>query len=226
MRMKNNLFDQLEPVKDGKLYAVNIHLKSGQVVHLEHLQKGEKDAYINYTRSGREKMLIETNKMVWRILPDDIERVEVKSYNTQQANGVYPFMKYAMTRSRLDTSVFTRFILYFFLALIGSVGFQIVKALVIEDPMSVLVDYRLLVPYINDASDLFVQISWLLVVVMLGINVIDLLLKSTEKFYILDENRSFLEGTKIFHLIITLACLLGFKLVNAAFFGIVGKLLS
>ncbi len=137
MKVKNNLFDQLESVKDGKLYAVNIHLKSGQTIHLEHLEKGEKDAYINYVRSGRDKMLIETNKMVWRILPDDIERVEVKSYNNQQANGLYPLMRVAMTKSRLDTDTFTRFIFFFMLLLIATVVFNIFRAVIIEDPITI-----------------------------------------------------------------------------------------
>ncbi len=220
MRMKNNLFDQLESVKDGKLYAVNIHLKSGQVIHLEHLEKGEKDAYINYTRIGKEKMLIETNKMVWRIMPDDIERVEVKSYNKQQAKGLYPLMRIAMTRSRLDTTLFSRFIVYFILLLLAMVGFQVLRAMLIEDPMSILADYTLLAPYMGDASKMFVQFSWMLIIVMFILNIIDLILVSTEKFYILDDERAPLEGTKLFHLLITIGCIIGFKVVNSLFFSL------
>ncbi len=220
MRMKNNLFDQLEIVKDGKLYAVNIHLKSGQIVHLEHLEKGEKDAYVNHARNGKDKMLIETNKTVWRILPDDIERIEVKSYNKQQANGVYPFMRIVMTKSRLDTSIFTRFIFFFIVLLVVSVAFQVVRGMLIEDPMAILTDYTLLAPYMADASKMFVKFSWMLVIAMAVLNVIDLILGSTEKFYILDEERSMLEGTKVFHILITIGCLIGFKVVNSLFFSL------
>ncbi len=220
MKMKNNLFDQLETVKDGKLYAVNIHLKSGQVVHLEHLEKGEKDAYVNHARSGREKMLIETNKTVWRILPDDIERVDVKSYNNHQAKGLYPFMRIVMTKSRLDSSLFTRFIFYFIVLLVASVAFQVVRGMLIEDPMAILADYTLLAPFMEAASKMFVKFSWLLIIVMFALNILDLILGSTEKFYILDEDRSALEGTKVLHLLITLGCLVGFKLVNSVFFGL------
>ncbi len=192
MKVKNSLFDQLESVKDGKLYAVNVHLKSGQTVHLEHLEKGEKDAYINYVRSGKDKMLIETKKMVWRILPDDIERVEVKSYNKQQANGLYPVMRIAMTKSRLDTEIFTRFIFYFILLLIASVVFQIFRAMLIEDPMAILADYTLLAPFMGAASEMFVQFSWILVFIMLALNALDLILSSAEKFYILETFPCFL----------------------------------
>ncbi len=226
MRVKNNLFDQLESVKDGKLYAVNIHLKSGQIIHLEHLEKGEKDAYINYVRSGRDKMLIETNKLVWRILPDDIERVEVKSYNKQQANGIYPLMRVAMTKSRLDTEMFTRFIFYFILLLIASVVFNIFRAMLIEDPMAILTDFTLLAPFMADASKMFVQFSWLLVVVMLALNVLDLILSSAEKFYILDDERTLLEGTKVFHLMITIGCIIGFKVVNWGFFSMLDRFMQ
>ncbi len=225
MKVKNNLFDQLESVKDGKLYAVNIHLKSGQTIHLEHLEKGEKDAYINYVRSGRDKMLIETNKMVWRILPDDIERVEVKSYNNQQANGLYPLMRVAMTKSRLDTDTFTRFIFFFMLLLIATVVFNIFRAVIIEDPMAILADYTLLAPFMADASKMFVQFSWLLVAVMLALNVLDLALSSPEKFYILDDERTLLEGTKVFHLLITIGCAIGFQVVNWGFFNALNKLM-
>ncbi len=225
MRVKNNLFDQLESVKDGKLYAVNVHLKSGQIIHLEHLEKGEKDAYINYVRNGREKMLIETNKLVWRILPDDIERVEVKSYNNQQANGLYPIMRIAMTKSRLETDLFTRFIFYFILLLIVSVLFNIFRAVLIEDPMTILADYTLLSPFMADASKMFVQFSWILVVVMLALNVLDLILSSAEKFYILDDERTLLEGTKVFHLMITIGCIIGFQLVNWGFFSLLNGIM-
>ncbi len=220
MRTRNNLFDGMEKESDGKLYAVNIQLKSGEVIHLEHLEKGEKDAYVNYVRTGKDKMLIETSKQVWRILPDDIERLDVKAYNTSQANGVYPFMRFLMVRSRMETETFTKFIWYFVWLLIGSVVIKLGEAAIVENT-SILNDFSIIGDYLSEARPLFVKFSWVLIAIMFVLNLLDLILKPTEKFYILDEERSVLEDTKLLHILITLGCMVGFMLVNSFVFPII-----
>lgn len=226
MKTKNNLIDQMEIVKDNKLYAVNIHLKSGQIVHLEHLEKGKKDAYVNYVRTGTEKMLIETSRQVWRILPDDVERLEVKAYNSQQANGVYPFMRFLMARSRMETSTFTRFITFFIILFIVSIGVQMGIAIAEKDPFSILLSPSLFIPYLEGAASFFKKGAMILVFIMFVLNVLDFILKPTEEFFILDDDRSILEGTKLLHVIITLSCLVVSMLFSGYLFNILGKIIG
>ncbi len=219
MRIKNNLLDGMEKQTDGRLYAVNICLKSGEVVHLEQLEKGEKDAYVNYVRNGREKMLIETSKQVWRIMPDDIERLDVKSYTMQQENGVYPFMRFLMVKSRMATETFMRFITFYILILVGAIILKLGQAGVVENT-DLLNDFSLLRGYLFEAGEIFIKLSWLLAIVMIFLNVVDLVLRPTEKFYILDEERSVLEDTKLLHLLITIGCIIGFVIVHKIVFGV------
>ncbi len=219
MRIKNNLLDGMEKVRDGKLYAVNICLKSGEVVHLEHLEKGEKDAYVNYVRNGTEKMLIESTKQVWRILPDDIEKLDVKAYSKEQGNSVYPFVRFIMAKSRMATETFTRFVGFYVMFLFVAIFIKLAQAGIVENT-DLLNDLSLLKPYLLEAGELFMKVAWLLAFVMMFMNIIDLILRPSEKYYILDEERSVLADTKLLHILITLGCIIGFILMNKIVFGI------
>jgi hypothetical protein len=222
MNIKNNLFDQMENIDDGKIYAVNISLKSGEVIYLESLSKSEKDAYIAYVKSGTDVMLLEMGKTIWRIQPSDIEKLDVKSYSSTHEVGIYPIMKVLMAKSRMESSTFTRFITLFIgvfvLALIGVLA----KSLIDGEIMNVLFDSVIRNSYLELGFE-WIGLSFkVIVILMLFANIVDLILKPVEAFHIIDHDRHFLAGTKTLHVLITFGFVVGYSV----FMNIFTKLLD
>lgn len=217
MKIKNNIIDQLEPVKDNKSYAVNITLKSGEVIYLESLTKGEKDGYLGYVKIGTEVMLIEIGRTIWRIMPEDIEKMDVKAYSAVKSTGIYPVMKVLMAKSRMESATFLRFIVLFVavfvLALVAVLG----KSLVDNEIMNVLFDSSVRSEYLQLAVT-WIDLGYkLIIMVMLATNILDLILKPVEAFHIIDNDRHFLSGTKTLHVLITFGFMIGYTIFMIIF---------
>lgn len=210
MKYSNNLIDKAQLAKDSNFYAVNLWLKSGQKVYLEDLTVGEKDAYLQYVKSGQSLMIISMGDTMWRLLPNDIERIEVKAYTESTQKSVYPLLRIFLAKSRIATETFAHLIRLYLLVIMISVFAGVAKAFKDGDLMGLLFDPTVLSEYI-----LWI-INWLekgfLVVffAMAAVNVFDFILKPLEKYHVIDSERSIFAGSKTAHLMWTVSFAIAF----------------
>ncbi len=216
MKLKNSLFDDIEYDKDDHYYAVNLWLKSGEKIYLEDLVKGEKDAYLQYARTGTQLMLISDNNTLWRINPSDIERVDVKMYGEANQKTVYPLFRIFLAKSRLTTETFSNFIRLYLVVMMVVILAGVVKAFKDGDLVGLLFDTTTLSNYV--ATIIGWMESGFLVVfgVMVFANLVDFVLKPIESYHVIDPERHILYGTKTAHLLITIGFAFGFILLKAA----------
>lgn len=216
MTIKNNIIDLLEHLDDGSYYAVNLVLKSGNTIYLENLSKGEKDSYLAYAKQGTTLMLISDEKTLWRVMPQDIERVDVKEYQNTLAKGVYPLLKVFMAKSHFTSNTFFNlariFILVIMLTVFAGMGIALQKG----DLIGLLFDQELLQEYVQMVFKWSERGFYALLVVMLITNVADFVMRPVESFHILDVNRQFLAETKLLNLLITLAFIIVFLILKTA----------
>lgn len=216
MKLKNNLFDAVEHEKDGNYYAVNLWLKSGQRVYLEDLCVGEKNAYLNYARTGTQTMVISGQETLWRIEPGDLERVDVKMYGEASQKSVYPLLRIFLAKSRMATETFTNIIRLYLVVLMVVILAGVVKVFKDGELMGLLFDRGVLADYVATVIN-WMESGFLVVfAAMVVANVIDFLLKPLESYHVIDPDRHILYGTKTAHLLLTISFAIGFILLKAA----------
>jgi hypothetical protein len=214
--MRNSLFEHLEHSDDGKHYAVNITLKSGSVVYLEGLKKGEKDSYLAYAKTGKDPMILTGDKNLWRILPSDIEKIDVKAYGDSYAKGVYPFMKIFMAKSRMQADTFFSIARIFIVVVLLAIIAGAAQALKDGDLLNLIFEKDLLAVYIATMMGWIEQGFLAILAMLVFANLIDFILMPVDQFHILENNRHFLSGTKTLHVLITLGFILFFLVFKSA----------
>lgn len=214
MTIQNNLFDLLEHQDDGYNYAVNLVLKSGNTIYLENLKKGEKDSYLAYAKQGTILMLISDEKTLWRVMPQDIERVDVKAYQNGLAKSIYPLLKFFMGKSHFTSDTFFNLARLFILVIILTVFAGMGIALQKGDLISLLFDQALLQEYIQMIFKWSEMGFYALLLVMIITNIADFFMRPVESFHILDLKRQFLAETKLLNLLITLAFVIIFLILK------------
>lgn len=216
MKLKNNLFDGVEYEKDGHYYAVNLWLKSGQRIYLEDLPKGEKDAYVSFVRDGGETMLLQNAETLWRISPEDVERVDVKMYGETTQKSVYPLLRIFLAKSRMATETFGNIIRLYLVVMMVVVLAGIVKAFKDGALMGILFDKAIMAEYAGTMIN-WMEAGFLVVFsIMVVANLADFAMKPLESYHVIDPDRHILYGTKTAHLLMTIAFAVGFILLKAA----------
>lgn len=216
MKLKNNLLDGVEYETDGHYYAVNLWLKSGQRIYLEDLPKGEKDAYVSFVRDGGETMLLQNSETLWRIRPEDVERVDVKMYGETTQKSVYPLLRIFLAKSRMATETFGNIIRLYLVVMMVVVLAGIVKAFRDGALMGILFDKVIMAEYAGTMIN-WMEAGFLVVFsIMVVANLADFAMKPLESYHVIDPERHFLYGTKTAHLLMTIAFAIGFILLKSA----------
>lgn len=209
MKYKNVAVDQLERVSDGKLYAVNILLKSGETVHLEGLDKGQKDAYVLFAKHGGLPMLLESKQTLWRIQAEDVQRLDIKSYSEEQDGFLYPVLRFIMGQSRVNTSLYIKGLQVFIFWSVAAAILSIAKAVMDGNVLEIFLERDVMADILVSTVNMIQTGLKFIVIYVVLLAGIDMALKPLERFYIIDEERPIIAGTKLSHLLLTIALVLG-----------------
>ncbi len=219
MIIRNSIIDQLEHEEDKFTYALNIGLKSGEIVYLDGINLGEKNAYLNFAKYSKETMLLEIDSALYRISASDIESISVKKYSTGSAKltGLLGYL--FLSKGRFNKNTYIVWIKWFVVASIFAMIYAGVKYVLSEDLVTVLMDkstfsniITMSIEYIKKLFPIFLGIQGVLFL-------IDLILPPKEKYQRLKPYPSYAEPAKLSNLIVIII----FAIMYAGFLYAIGK---
>lgn len=176
--------------KTGVKYAVSIQMKHGEILHIEGIDREERDKYFELARRKEASLVVESKNNIRNIMSTDIASISSKSYDAVYEKTVFRLEKMLFSESSIGSSMFYTIIKLFVLVGILSIVAKIALTFIQGDTASVLVDSNRLGDVFKDGLALVKQIFDYTLIVMLVLSVIDILLGLGAHYYI---NRDGLE---------------------------------
>lgn len=185
------------------MYALSIHMKYGEVLHVEGLNKEEKDAYFKLARDKDATMIVEDKTSVRHLLSKDIAKVSVKAYDEKYEKVYHPLEKILFSESSMGRRVFTliikAFVILSILSIVGMFGVAMLEG----DIMDVFFDSAVLSETILKGFDLMNKIFGLTVLVMAILNILDLGLGLRSHYYINQDGADPVEYSRVSNVLVT-----------------------
>lgn len=190
MKIESNLIKAEDYPVSEKLYAVTILLKSGSLIHLNDLYQGEKDAYLSYAASDRnEIMTLQGGNEIWKIKPDDVERVYFEAYSKSSLKAS-TFGKLLLAESVLPTSIYVRWIKVSIVLIILNFVFGGIKVFTSGKPLEMLMNGEMMINHISGMMSGAYFIFFIFALIMFTLNVLDFLFETSPKYMIGREYRN------------------------------------
>lgn len=190
MKIENNLIKSDDYSSSDKLYAITILLKSGSMLYLSDLKQGEKDAYLSYATSDRDEiMILKLGTDVWRLKPEDIERIYFESYSKSSLKAS-SFGKLLLAESFIPTSVYLRLIKIAIILVILNFILGGIKIFTSGKPMETLMNGELMFAHISQIMSGIYFVFFLFALVMFAMNILDFLFETSPKYMIDREFRN------------------------------------
>lgn len=201
-------------VKKSVMYALSIHMKYGEVLHIEGLNKEEKDKYFQLAREENATMLVEDKTSVRHLLSKDIAKISVKAYDEKYEKIYHPLEKILFSESSMGRRIFSfiikAFVILSILSIVGMFGVAMLEG----DIMDVFFDPAILSETILKGFDLMNKIFGLTVLVMAILNVIDLGLGLKSHYYINQDGADPVEYSRLSNTLVTGAFIVVFLIAK------------
>ncbi len=201
-------------VKKSVMYALSIHMKYGEVLHIEGLNKEEKDRYFQLAREENATMLVEDKSSVRHLLSKDIAKISVKAYDEKYEKIYHPLEKILFSESSMGRRIFSfiikAFVILSILSIVGMFGVAMLEG----DIMDVFFDPAILSETILKGFDLMNKIFGLTVLVMAILNVFDLGLGLKSHYYINQDGADPVEYSRLSNVLVTGAFIVVFLIAK------------
>jgi hypothetical protein len=202
-------------------YALSIHMKYGEVLHVEDLTKDEKDQYFELARQEDRSLIVEDATSVRHIRGKDIAKISVKAYDDQYEKWVHPIEKMAFSESTLGRKLFSTIIKAFvgvsFLGIIGVFALAMIEG----DVLDVLFDPKLLSATMLKGFDFIKMLFNYTVILMILLNLIDLVLGLKANYFINQDGEEAAETSRLSNVFVTAAFIIVFTVINLVLSGLV-----
>lgn len=201
-------------VKKSVMYALSIHMKYGEVLHIEGLNKEEKDRYFQLAREENATMLVEDKSSVRHLLSKDIAKISVKAYDEKYEKIYHPLEKILFSESSMGRRIFSfiikAFVILSILSIVGMFGVAMLEG----DIMDVFFDPAILSETILKGFDLMNKIFGLTVLVMAILNLFDLGLGLKSHYYINQDGADPVEYSRLSNVLVTGAFIVVFLIAK------------
>lgn len=214
MRIRNNLIDQLEKEMDEYFYCLSIGLKSGEIVYIDGISKGEKNGYLNFAKHSQETMIIEIDNSLWRVQAGDIESISVKQYKKSSERALGWFNRHLITKSRFTKVSYFFWIKWFVFLFILSMLLGAVKSVIKGDVMAVIMDPSLLGNVIKLGLSYADMAFFAILGIMVLIYIVDFFLPITEPFRRIKPYPGYLSDTRLSNFFIILGFIIFYKVFS------------
>ena len=101
--------------ENEKLHALSIHMKYGEVLHLDDISMERRDEYLKLCKETSSSILVEDDESVRNVLGKDIAKISVKTYSRQYREYIFPIKKALMSESILGKTFYSWIIKLFFI---------------------------------------------------------------------------------------------------------------
>lgn len=202
-------------------YAISIHMKYGEVLHVEDLTKEEKDQYFELARHDDRSLIVEDTTSVRHILGKDIAKISVKAYDEQYEKFIHPFEKMMFSESTLGRKLFSTIIKSFvglsFLGMIGVFGLAMIEGNILD----VFFDPKLLGATVLKGVDFIKILFNYTVILLILLNLADLLLGLKADYYINQDGEQPAETSRLSNVFVTAAFIVILIIIQMVLKGIV-----
>lgn len=213
MNIKNNIIDKLEKDSDIYFYALSIGLKSGEVVYLDGISRGEKNGYLNFAKYSNETMLLEIDNALWRIQAQDIESMTVKQYGKYDNPSNF-YHRIFLSNSRFRRSTYLLWIkLFFFGAFLALLMAGMNSIFGDGDLMGILMDSQHFKNFVQRGASYVSKVFILIYIILVVTFLIDLLLPSEEAYRKIKPYRDYASNPRIQNLILIVLFLFFYKII-------------
>ncbi len=205
-------------------YALSIHMKYGEVLHVEDLTKEEKDQYFELARHDDRSLIVEDTTSVRHILGKDIAKISVKAYDDQYEKLIHPLEKMMFSESTLGRKLFSTIIKAFvgisFLGMIGVFGLAMIEGNILD----VFFDPKLFGTTIIKGFDFIKTLFNYTVILLILMNLIDLVLGLRADYYINQDGEQSADISRLSNVFVTAAFIVIFIIIQVVLNGIVKML--
>lgn len=202
-------------------YALSIHMKYGEVLHVEDLTKEEKDQYFELARHDDRSLIVEDAVSVRHILGKDIAKISVKAYDEQYEKLIHPIEKMMFSETTLGRKLFSTIIKVFvgvsFLGMIGVFALAMIEGNILD----VFFDPKLFGATILKGFDFIKTLFNYTVILMILMNLIDLVLGLRSDYYINQDGEQSAETSRLSNVVVTAAFIVIFIVIQIVLNGII-----
>ncbi|MBS7527583.1 hypothetical protein KHM83_12935 [Fusibacter paucivorans] len=206
------------------LYALSIHMKYGEVLHVEGIDREERDQYLALAKAAGSTMLLETKHEVRQLRSDDIAKVSIISYNANYINTWHLAKRMLLGESSIGRWIFGFMIKFFvflcFVIAIAQLGLRVIDGTI----MDVLFDPTQFVAVIDAALVQMKTVFNYVVVFMILLHLLDMVLALRNDYYINQDGAPWVEQTTAANFILTGGLIVGFFVVKAVIGGVMAML--
>ncbi len=201
-------------VKPKVMYALSIHMKYGEVLHIEGLNKEEKDKYFELARKEDSTMLVEDKTSVIHLLSRDIAKISVKAYDEKYERVYHPLEKMVFSESSVGRRSFSFIIKTFIVLAILSILSAFGVAMLSGNIMDVFFDAEVLVETLTKGFDLMNKIFFFTAVLLIMLSIIDIGLGYRAHYYINQDGSDPVEHSRISNLVVSIVFIVVFLVVK------------
>jgi hypothetical protein len=202
-------------VKSKVMYALSIHMKYGEVLHIEGLNKEEKDKYFELARREDSTMLVEDKTSVIHLLSRDIAKISVKAYDEKYERMYHPLEKMVFSESSVGRRPFSFIIKTFIVLAILSIVSAFGVAMLSGNIMDVFFDKVVLTETLTKGFDLMNKIFTFTAVLLIMLSIIDIGLGYKAHYYINQDGSDPVEYSRISNLVVSIAFIVVFMIVKS-----------
>lgn len=197
------------------MYALSIHMKYGEVLHIEGLTKEEKDKYYELARNENQTMIVEDKASVRHLLSKDIAKISAKAYDEKYQNLYHPLEKMLFSESSLGRRLFTLIIKAFVIISILSIIAMFGLAVVDGSIMDVIFESDQFIATVLKGFDVMNKLFGFTVALMVILNLIDIVLGLRAHYYINQDGADPVEVSRISNATVTIAFIVIFLIAKA-----------
>ncbi len=201
-------------VKPKVMYALSIHMKYGEVLHIEGLNKEEKDRYFELARKEDATMLVEDKTSVIHLLSRDIAKISVKAYDEKYERVYHPLEKMVFSESSMGRKPFSMIIKSFIILAVLSIMGVFGVAMLSGDIMDVFFDSALFSETLLKGFDLMNKIFSFTAVLMILLNIVDIGFGYKAHYYINQDGSEPVVYSRISNLVVSIVFIVVFMVAK------------
>ncbi len=210
--------------KPKVMYALSLTMKYGEVLHIEGLNKEEKDRYFDLARREEATMVVEDKESVRHLLSKDIAKISVKAYDEKYEKIYHPIEKMLFSESSLGRKTFSLIIKAFVVLSIVSILAMFGMAVVEGNIMDVIFDGELFSATILKGIDLMNKIFGFTFVLMILLNILDFGLGYKAHYYINQDGADPVEHSRLSNAVVTVVFIVVYVVAKAIINSVAGGL--
>lgn len=203
--------------KASALYSLSIFLKHGEVLHIENLNREQKDNYFRLCKDPKGSILIETEDQVRNILSYDIIKITSQTYTPDYKKYVQPVSKAMLTESLLGSTPFRWVRSLFFLFAIMSSGLVLFELMSDGVLLDILFDLEIQKMFMDGMAETVGKIYGYTIWILVVMHLLDIFLPNGEQYFVNRDGTEEPDVSKVNNLVATIGFIVLLQVIKIGF---------